>query len=72
MMTAQTQRRARQPNVPPIIAPVLLGVLVLGEDVDWLLLVSVVDTGPGGVVLLGEVVCVEAGLGGVPEAVLVD
>jgi hypothetical protein len=62
MTIAQTQRRARQPNVPPIIAPVLLGLLllVLEEDVVlvWLL-GSVDDPGPGGAVLLGGVVSVE-------------
>jgi hypothetical protein len=60
MKTMQPQRRARQPNVPPIIAPVVLGGLLVVGLGSGLVFVSVSasledddEVGSGGVVLFG-------------------
>jgi hypothetical protein len=61
MKTMQPQRRARQPNVPPIIAPVVLGgPLVVGLGSGFVFVFVSVSSededepGSGGVVLFGK------------------
>jgi hypothetical protein len=69
MTMRHPQSRARQPKVPPMMAPVLLELLLLGAGPDWVVVVSEAVGYAGGAVLLGPVDW--AACSGVEDAVFV-